>query len=61
MNEIIPGSKWRGSDYAVFFVVKVEERDQGTWVFYRRAKDNAEFNCLVGAFLHRFQEDRSYG
>lgn len=61
MNNIEPGSKWRSNDYAGFEVIKTDTCDGETWVFYKRTKDGKEFNCLVGAFLHRFCEDKSHG
>jgi hypothetical protein len=60
MNDILPGSKWRSTDYILFYVIRTEERNGDTWVFYRRDHDGQEFNCLAGAFLHRFQEDKSH-
>lgn len=54
------GSKWTASDCVKFFILNVESNEHGTWIYYKRTTDGAEFNCLVDAFLQRFTEDRSY-
>lgn len=55
-----PGSKWTATEVK-FIVNRIEEDQQGTWVHYTRTHDLAEFSCLLGAFLQRFREDKSYG
>lgn len=54
------GSKWTAAAYVKFVVVDTKNDEHGTWIYYKRISDGAEFNCLVGAFLQRFTEDKSY-
>lgn len=60
MNNPEPGSKWYGKDSTKFTVLKTLIQSDGTWIYYQRQSDGAEFNCLVEAFLHRFFKDASH-
>lgn len=52
------GSKWRSnsSDYAMFEVRGVEHRSDGVWISYGRYGEDRTYECLVDAFLTRFNE-----
>jgi HSP90 family molecular chaperone len=60
MNNPEPNSKWHSTNSTKFTVLKTSIQPDGTWVYYQRHPDGAEFNCLVEAFLHRFVKDISH-
>ncbi len=45
---------WVTNNFVTFRVTEVKSVNNENWIYYRREHDNAEFNCLEGAFLERF-------
>ena len=50
------GSRWTAIDRA-FIVTDVKEDEQGTWVYFRHEVTEQEYNCLIEAFMSRYQQD----
>lgn len=52
----ILGSTWISSDFSKFEVKKLRIDHGSIWVFYKNIKTDKEYNCLLPAFLERFNE-----
>lgn len=48
-------SKWT-SGSIIFKIEKLEYDGTDIWVYYKNEATKQEYNCLVGAFLNRFNE-----
>ena len=47
-------SRWYGNNGSLFQVDNLRQKEGLMWVYYRRLSDNNEYNCLLPAFLSRF-------
>ena len=47
-------SHWYSNNGLEFQVDYLGQKDGVIWVYYRRLLDNTEYNCLLPAFLSRF-------
>lgn len=50
------GSVWTSTDLSKFKVEKLRIDNNSIWIFYKNLKTEKEYNCLVNAFLDRFNE-----
>ena len=50
------GSIWTSTDLSKFKVEKLRIDNGSVWIFYKNLETEKEYNCLVHAFLERFNE-----
>ena len=50
------GSRWTAVDRA-FIVTGLKEDEQGTWVYFKNEVTEQEYNCLIEAFMSRYDQD----